>query len=1260
MAFDNNTGSRWESTQGVDPSWIYVDLGSVCSISTVVINWEAAAGQNYTIDVASGDPAVAGNWTTIQTVTGNNTGGVHTYSNLSGTGRYVRMYGTTRDSPYGYSIYEMQAIGIRGAVNSPPVITSALTASGVTGTAFNYQITATNTPTSYNATGLPAGLSVNTATGAITGTPSAVGTTNVTISATNTYGTGQASLAITISSPPPAPVITSALTASGTTGVAFNYQITASNTPTSYNATPLPAGLSINTGTGVISGTPTAVGSTNVTISATNAGGTGSATLVITIAAPTQPPVITSATSTAGTAGTAFSYQITATNSPTSYNATGLPGGLSVNTTNGLISGTPSAAGTSSVTISATNGNGTGSATLTLTISAAGAAPTITSAATASGTIGSAFSYQITATNSPTSFNAVGLPSGLTVNGSTGLISGTPASGTAGNYSVYISATNAAGTGYATLTITINGTTGAPAITSALSANGTPGSAFSYQITGSNTPTSYNAINLPTGLAINTSTGVLSGTLQFATGISASATISATNASGTGYATLTIVSYSPNATAIAYAEGGSFTRTAATGLVGMNFTVSSSINVISLGFWGDSLGGDTPWVALYDVTTTTQLAAITTYGTGYSGYKYISLGSPVTLTPGHTYQIVATAYWSPKYANTTGFKFGSGITPVGSGVAFTTPGGWGGWGTPTMATAALTTPANIQANFQYTPVTSPPVINSALTATGTTGSAFNYQISATNSPTSYNATGLPSGLSVNTSTGAITGTPTATGSSNVTISATNAGGTGSATLALTVNPPAPVINSTLTASGTTGSSFSYQITATNSPTSYNATSLPNGLSVNTSTGVISGTPTATGSSNVTISATNAGGTGSATLVLTVNPPAPVISSPLTASGTAGSSFSYQITATNSPTSYNATNLPNGLSVNTSTGVISGTPTATGSSNVTISATNAGGTGSATLALTINPPAPVITSALTASGTTGSSFSYQITATNSPTSYGATGLPNGLSIDGNSGVISGTPTATGSSNVTISATNAGGTGSATLVLTVNPPAPVVNSAPTASAIKGSTFNYQITATNNPTGYDATGLPAGLSVDIGTGIISGTPSAAGTSSVTISASNAGGTGSATLTLTVNEPFVGWQKQWFTDDEIANHPEISGPNATPANDGITNLMKYALNLAPKVNGTAGLPVVSTTSTGGQNYLELSYTKVIAANDITYTVEVSGNVQGWNSGASYTVVDTITNNPDGKTQTVLVRDLTPITLGSGQHFMHLKVSMP
>jgi hypothetical protein len=83
-------------------------------------------------------------------------------------------------------------------------------------------------------------------------------------------------------------------------------------------------------------------------------------------------PVITSPTTASGTVGQSFSYQIAANNSPTSFNATGLPQGLTVSTSTGLISGTPSTAGTSTVTISVTNSAGTGTGTVTVTISAGG------------------------------------------------------------------------------------------------------------------------------------------------------------------------------------------------------------------------------------------------------------------------------------------------------------------------------------------------------------------------------------------------------------------------------------------------------------------------------------------------------------------------------------------------------------------------------------------------------------------------------------------------------------------------------------------------------------------------------------------------------------------------------------------------------------------------------------------------------------------------------------------------------------------------
>jgi putative Ig domain-containing protein len=161
-------------------------------------------------------------------------------------------------------------------------------------------------------------------------------------------------------------------------------------------------------------------------------------------------------------------------------------------------------------------------------------------------------------------------------------------------------------------------------------------------------------------------------------------------------------------------------------------------------------------------------------------------------------------------------------------------------------------------------------------ASGTVGVAFSYQITANQSPiTLWGASNLPPGLTVNTTTGVISGTPTTAGTyNNVILSARNSSNqTGTKTVTFTINNPSPPsLNGNNNATETVGVAFSYQIQATNNPTSYNTSPNPPapGLTVSTTTGLISGTPTTVGNYSVTLSATNAGGTGTKGVTFKIN------------------------------------------------------------------------------------------------------------------------------------------------------------------------------------------------------------------------------------------------------------------------------------------------------------------------------------------------------------------------------------------------------
>jgi large repetitive protein len=379
--------------------------------------------------------------------------------------------------------------------------------------------------------------------------------------------------------------------------------------------------------------------------------------------------------------------------------------------------------------------------------------------------------------------------------------------------------------------------------------------------------------------------------------------------------------------------------------------------------------------------------------------------------------------------------------------------------------------------------------------------------------TSWALTGgsLPPGLSMST-VGVVTGTPTTAGSYSATVTATDASGSnGIGTVSWTVANDGVTVNPlsesstggesvgamSLTAfdSGSTVGGFSWAVTGG---------SLPPGLSLSSS-GVISGTPTAPGGTSVaTVTATDADGfAGSGTITWTVVNPISVTSNP-------DETSALDVVVTPVPlsvsdwTSSTATwslvsgSLPPGLSLSPA-GIISGTPTLTGTYTAAVQATNSFGfTGIVTVNWTVNQP-PSITSAPTASFITGVAGSFTVTAIGVPTPsftwYGR--LPSGISFADNgngTATLSGTPVpgSTGTYSITITASN----GALPLVvqsfaLTVLPIEITSTSLP--SGATGDHYSTTLTAIGGNPPYSwkivSGSLPKGLKLDKKTGVISG---------------------------------------------------------------------------------------------------------------------------------------------------------------------------
>jgi len=332
----------------------------------------------------------------------------------------------------------------------------------------------------------------------------------------------------------------------------------------------------------------------------------------------------------------------------------------------------------------------------------------------------------------------------------------------------------------------------------------------------------------------------------------------------------------------------------------------------------------------------------------------------------------------------------------------------------------------------------------------------------------------------------------------------------------------PAITSSTSASGTVGSSFSYSITASGAATSYSASSLPSGLSVNTSTGVISGTPSSAGTFTSSISASNIAGTGSVSLTIAIVKGTPTITAAPTASA-----ITYGQTLASSTLSGGSADVAGSFAWTTPS-----TAPAVGTSvqNVTFTPTDSVNYNSAatSVSVTVNqapPPPPtglVITSDRAAvSINLGASFSHQITASGSPTSFGAIRLPTGLKINAKTGLISGKPTKVGTFSVTLQALKKGSTtATATKVFTVVQ-VPTFSYAARINARRNQNVNVRPKVAGSPApsfSVVSGSLPPGLSLNASTAAITGKPTTAGSYAFTVRGSNSAGNTDRSTTIVV----------------------------------------------------------------------------------------------------------------------------------------------
>ena len=898
--------------------------------------------------------------------------------------------------------------------------------------------------------------------------------------------------------------------------------------PYTFTATGLPAGLTMSSD-GTISGIPTVSGTFSYTVTVTDSNGnTGSVNCSVTVA----PPVSATCVVINAVQGIAIT-PVTMIGSggmggPYTFTAMGLPDGLSMSL-NGTISGIPTVSGTFNYTVTVTDSAGnTGTVDCSLTVNPLPSATCVAINAVQGVAITPLTMLGSGGLGGPYTFIATGLPAGLTM-ASDGTISGTPT--VSGTFSYTVTVKDSAGN---TGTVNCSVTVAPPVSATCVAINAVQGIAIAPVAIlgsgGSGGPYTFTAIGLPAGLTM-ASDGTISGTptVSGTFGYTVTVTDSKGN-TGTVNCSVTVappgsascvvinavqgLAITPVTMVGSGGSGGPYTFTA-TGLpAGLTMSSNGTISGIPTvsGTFSytvtvkDSAGNTStvncsvtvapPVSASCVVISAVQglaITPVTMLGSGGSGgpYTFTATGLP----PGLTMSSNGTISGTPTVSGTFNY-------------AVTVKDSAGNW---SVVNCSVTVAPPVSAScVVINAVQGVPITPVAMLGTGGSGG-----------PYTFTATGLPAGLTMS-SNGAISGTPTVSGTFNYTVTLTDGkGDTGTVNCSVAVAPPISascvaidavqgnaITPVTLVANGGTG------------PYTFTAAGLPTGLTISAS-GTISGTPTVSGTFNYTVTITDSKGRqGTVSCKIVVAPPVStscvsfsaiqgVAITPVALVGNGGSGGQYTFTATG---------LPPGLTMSSS-GVISGTPTASGTYTYTVTIHDAGGyqgsgrcSHNGTLKCTIVVAPPVSASCVAIDAVQGNAITPVTLVANGgtgPYTFTAAGLPTGLTISA-SGTISGTPTVSGTFNYTVTITDSKGRqGTVSCKIVVAPP--VSTSCVSFSAIQGVAITPVALVGNGGSGgqytFTATGLPPGLTMS-SSGVISGTPTASGTYTYTVTIHDAGG--------------------------------------------------------------------------------------------------------------------------------------------------------